>query len=187
VTTILRQVRLLRQIASEFSTFAGQPTPRFGAVSLDGLLEEVTRPYRVGLGLQTTIAVDVPPALPAVYVDRTLIARAFTNLVENAVQAMPNGGTLDVTAGERDGRVAVTFADSGVGMDADAAARAFEPYFSTKTAGSGLGLANARRNIEICGGTIALTSTIGRGTSVIVTLPVTPLDADREAGSTPVQ
>ena len=50
--------------------------------------------------------------------------------------------------------------------------RAFEPYFSTKTAGSGLGLANAKRNIELCGGTMALTSALGRGTTVTLTLPV---------------
>jgi signal transduction histidine kinase len=185
VTTILRQVRLLRQIASEFSMFAGQPTPRLSAVPLDELLEEVTRPYRVGLGSQTTMSVDVPATLPPVWVDRTLIARALTNLVENAVQAMPNGGSLRVTAAAEDATVVLTFADTGVGMDADAATRAFEPYFSTKTAGSGLGLANARRNIETCGGSIALTSTPGRGTSVIVTLPTAAPAAFHEAGSTP--
>src|SRR6185436_15177014 len=139
--------------------------------SLPELLEEVTRPYRVGLGSKTTMTVEVPATLPPVWVDRTLIARALTNLVENAVQAMPNGGTLRVTAAAENGHAVVTFSDTGVGMDAEAAARAFEPYFSTKTAGSGLGLANARRNIETCGGAITLTSAPGRGTSVDVTLP----------------
>jgi signal transduction histidine kinase len=70
--------------------------------------------------------------------------------------------------------VAITVTDTGVGMEPDAVERAFEPYFSTKTAGSGLGLANAKRNIELCGGTIAIASTPGRGTTIRVTLPVEP-------------
>ena len=87
--------------------------------------------------------------------DRTLLSRALTNLVENAIQAMPAGGTLQIAGAARGHDVVLSVTDTGVGMDADAAARAFEPYFSTKTGGSGLGLANARRNIETCGGTIA--------------------------------
>jgi signal transduction histidine kinase len=116
----------------------------------------------------------VPETVPAVWVDRTLVARAFTNLVENAVQAMPQGGRLTIRAEAESGRVAITVTDTGVGMEPDAVERAFEPYFSTKTAGSGLGLANAKRNIELCGGTIAIASTPGRGTTIRVTLPVEP-------------
>jgi signal transduction histidine kinase len=188
VTTILRQVRLLRQIASEFSTFAGQPTPRLAAVPLPEVLEEIVQPYRIGLRADCTIDLQVPAELPRVWADRTLIARALTNLMENALQAMPGGGVLRIatdTDESDESTVAVTFTDTGVGMDAEAAARAFEPYFSTKTGGSGLGLANARRNIEICGGSIVLTSAPGQGTSVRVTL----LRHDRHdvpgSGSTP--
>ncbi len=70
--------------------------------------------------------------------------------------------------------MAITLTDTGVGMDAEAVERAFEPYFSTKTAGSGLGLANAKRNIELSGGTITITSAPGAGTVVRVTLPAGP-------------
>jgi len=185
LTTILRQVRLLRQIASEFSNFAGEPTPRFAAVSVQDLVAEVIRPYTAGLRVRLEITSDVPATLPDVHVDRTLGARALTNLVENALQAMPEGGTLRVT-GRRDGPgVALTFSDSGVGMDAEAVARAFEPYFSTKTAGSGLGLANAKRNIERCGGSIALASVSGQGTTVTVTLPPASRSGEPAAGTTP--
>jgi signal transduction histidine kinase len=187
VATILRQVRLLRQIASEFSTFAGQPVARFGPVELGSLVDEVVRPYQVGITPATTIAVDLPAGLPPVWVDRTLVARALTNLVENAVQAMPHGGTLTISAARLNGRVQLTLRDTGVGMDADAAARAFEPYFSTKTAGSGLGLANAKRNIETCGGSIELASAPGQGTSVVVTLPASPPPGGPEPGSTPAR
>jgi signal transduction histidine kinase len=84
---------------------------------------------------------------------------------------MPLGGRLTVSAHVEDARVVLTITDTGVGMDADALARAFEPYFSTKTGGSGLGLANARRTLELQGGTIALTSATGAGTAVTITLP----------------
>jgi signal transduction histidine kinase len=70
-------------------------------------------------------------------------------------------------------------------MERVAAARAFDPYFSTKTGCSGLGLANARRNIETCGGTIELTSELGRGTTVTVTLPADDSNGGREPESTP--
>jgi signal transduction histidine kinase len=81
--------------------------------------------------------------------------------------------------------VEVTIADTGVGMDETAVARAFEPYFSTKTSGSGLGLANARRNIELIGGRITLSSEAGRGTTITVRLPVAPAAPPDAASSAP--
>src|SRR5205085_7073417 len=134
------------------------------ALRVQELVDELVRPYRAGLDPRLAIDIQIPASLPEARVDRTLISRAFTNLIENALQAMPGGGLLRIGATAGGAEVIVTFADTGVGMDADSAARAFDPYFSTKTAGSGLGLANARRNIELCGGTIQLTSEPGRGT-----------------------
>src|SRR4029077_5202014 len=97
---------------------------------------------------------------------RTLILRALTNVVENALQAMPDGGTLRVSASLDRAMAEIAVSDTGVGMDAEAGGGAFGPYFSTKTAGSGLGLANAKRNVELCGGTMTLSSEFGRGTTV---------------------
>jgi len=70
--------------------------------------------------------------------------------------------------------VMLSVADTGVGMDAEAQARIFEPYFSTKTSGTGLGLSIARRNVELHGGTIAVASTRGVGTTVTISIPSTP-------------
>jgi signal transduction histidine kinase len=113
---------------------------------------------------------DVDEHLPAVLADRTLLQRALTNLVENAVQAMPEAGVLTVSGASDGERVILQLTDTGVGMDEAAVAHAFEPFFSTKTGGSGLGLANARRNIEREGGTVEIASTAGVGTTVTVTL-----------------
>jgi signal transduction histidine kinase len=174
VTTILRQVRLLRQIAGEFSTFAAEPVARPTVVAVPELIEEVVAPYRPGLGRHHRIDVDTAPDLPAVLVDRTLVARALTNVIENALQAMPDGGRLHIAAERKGAAVEVAIRDTGVGMDKESVRRAFEPYFSTKTAGSGLGLANAKRNVELCGGTMTLESEAGRGTTVTLTLPAAP-------------
>jgi len=172
VATILAQVKLLRQIASEFSSYASSPSAKPAEVDSAALLREIIEPYRVGLEGRIRLDVDVPSTLPPVFVDRTLIARSLTNIVENALHAMPGTGTLSVSASHEDHAVHVRISDTGVGMDPEALGRAFEPYFSTKASGTGLGLPIAKRNVELSGGTIAITSQRDHGTAVVVTLPV---------------
>jgi nitrogen fixation/metabolism regulation signal transduction histidine kinase len=172
VAAILSQVALLRRIASEFSSFASSPTARPARFDLHELLVELVGPYRLGLAERVRIEVDVPPDLPPLYADRTLVARALVNLLENAIHAMPTGGTLGVRAAVEGGVIRIAVSDTGAGMDAQALSRVFEPYFSTKAIGTGLGLPIAKRNIELNGGTIAIESERDRGTTVVVTLPV---------------
>lgn len=172
VGTILQQVSLLRQIASEFSSFASSPTARRTNVDVAELVREIVNPYRLGLGERIQFDVDLPDGIPPVHVDRTLVSRALTNIVENALHAMPGPGRLLVHAAHLDGVVRIDVADTGGGMDEEALARAFEPYFSTKATGTGLGLPIAKRNVELNGGTIAVTSERGRGTTVRIGFPV---------------
>ena len=185
VGTILQQVRLLRQIASEFSSFASSPTARRSSVDVTGLLREIVEPYRPGLSGRIRFDVDLAPDVPPVEVDRTLIARAVTNIVENALHAMPGDGELRVRARHADGAVRISVSDTGSGMDEEALARAFEPYFSTKAAGTGLGLPIAKRNVELSGGSIAVTSERDRGTTVTIRLPVAEPAGAAAAGATP--
>jgi signal transduction histidine kinase len=172
VATILTQVRLLRQIASEFSSFASSPTARPSTVNVPELMQEVLEPYRTGLQDRLVFDTDVPADLPPVHVDRTLIARSLTNIIENALHAMPGHGRLSVLARAEDTAVRIRVSDTGAGMDAEALSRVFEPYFSTKSTGTGLGLTIARRNVELNGGTIAVSSERDRGTTVEITLPI---------------
>lgn len=179
VDSILSQVALLRQLAAEFSSFGSSPTPQPAPTPLGALLDEVLRPYRAGLH-HIDVAVTLPPDLPPVHADRVLLARALTNVLENALHAMPGGGRLAITAGVespagddcRRRHVWLRISDTGVGMDQEALERAFEPYFSTKASGTGLGLTIARRNVELLGGTIGVESRRGVGTTVTLTLPV---------------
>jgi nitrogen fixation/metabolism regulation signal transduction histidine kinase len=181
VTAILTQVRLLRQIAGEFSSFASAPTPKPQPTELPVLIEEVAGSYRVGLAGRIEIAVEVPGTLPKVRIDRTLFGRALTNIIENALHAMPGTGRLVIAARADEGAVetplrppvvVVEVTDTGVGMDREALEKIFEPYFSTKTAGTGLGLTIAKRNTELNGGSIAVASQRGVGTKVTMTLPI---------------
>jgi two-component system nitrogen regulation sensor histidine kinase NtrY len=171
VANILGQVRLLRQIAAEFSSFASVPEPRPVETNLQDLVNEVVEPYRSGLAGRVVIATHIPP-LPMVCIDRMLIGRALTNIIENALHAMPGGGTLTIDAAlAPHKRVQLRVTDTGVGMDADSMAKIFEPYFSTKAIGTGLGLTIAKRNVEANGGTISVASERGKGTSVTMAVP----------------
>jgi len=129
-------------------------------------------PYRLGLSGRIGIAVHSAPDLPRVSIDRTLFSRALTNVIENALHAMPGHGTLTVSSRQSTANVVLDVTDTGVGMDQEARAKIFEPYFSTKASGTGLGLTIAKRNVELNGGTIDVTSERGAGTTVTITLPL---------------
>jgi nitrogen fixation/metabolism regulation signal transduction histidine kinase len=176
VNAILAQVTLLRQISTEFSSFASSPTPRPEATDVAALIQETIESYRTGLTGRIEIGVQSPPDLPVVTIDRTLFARALTNIIENALHAMPGTGRLTISlhtlpSGSTTPKVAVEITDTGVGMGAEDIAKIFEPYFSTKATGTGLGLTIAKRNVELNGGTIEVRSTRGTGTTVTMTLP----------------
>jgi signal transduction histidine kinase len=174
VNAILHQVKLLREISTEFSSFASSPTARPEPTDVAALVQEVVSPYRAGLTETVALAVDAPHALPLASIDRTLFSRALTNVIENALHAMPGGGGLTITVSYRaeDPAIVVTITDTGVGMDEEAVRRMFEPYFSTKARGTGLGMTIAKRNVELNGGTIAVHSARDLGTTVTITLPL---------------
>lgn len=173
VNNVLAQVRLLRQIAGEFSSFASSPTVRRAPTALQNVVAEVVGPYRVGLAGRVAIEVDVPDALPRLLLDKVVLGRALTNIIENALHAMPGGGTLRIDAQPVDAsQVELCVRDTGVGMDGAALDKIFEPYFSTRASGTGLGLTIAKRNVELNGGTIAVESEKGVGTIVRLRLPV---------------
>jgi len=172
VASILSQVKLLRQISVEFSSFASSPTPRPEPTALPALIDEVVEPYRTGLAHRIAIDVQAAADLPEVTIDRTLFARALTNVMENALHAMPGTGRLTVSSRQSQSQILVEVRDTGIGMDQEALNKIFEPYFSTKATGTGLGLTIAKRNIELNGGTIAVASERGAGTTVTMTLPI---------------
>ena len=116
---------------------------------------------------------DFDPEAPAVFVIEDHLMQVVLNLLINAVDAMPDGGSLRIEIKPAGNFVALRIRDTGVGMQHDVLGRCFEPLFTTKDKGkgTGLGLSIARDILEAAGGRIELHSAPGRGTIVVVTLP----------------
>jgi signal transduction histidine kinase len=171
--TILKQVRTLRGIVTEFSAFARPPAEELARQDPRAMLEEVVRPYQAGLPPRVELTLDLDGAAPPVRVDRRLLERALLNLLENALQAVGQAGSIRVSLRTRDEgrRVEIEVRDSGPGVAPEARDRIFEPFFSTKTSGSGLGLALVKKIAEDHGGGVSLESTPGEPTRALLWLP----------------
>jgi signal transduction histidine kinase len=135
----------------------------------------------------------IPADLPPVALDRDLFKQALLNLLLNAEQAMPGGGELTVEAtpvvdgcpeGPRP-EIELSVIDTGQGMTEEVCGKVFEPFFSTKRQGTGLGLATTRRIVEAHGGTIAVQSAVGRGTKFTIRLPAAEVPAAAQGAPVP--
>jgi signal transduction histidine kinase len=171
--TILKQVATLRGIVTEFSAFARPPATALEPQEMGRLLEDVLAPYLAALPPDVTLRLEPAPGSVVVRGDRRLIERAVVNLVENALQAVGERGEIAVRLARRDGRVEVEVEDSGPGLDPEIRERIFEPFFSTKIGGSGLGLALVKKIAEDHGGGASLTSGAG-STRALLWLPAEP-------------
>jgi signal transduction histidine kinase len=133
------------------------------------LVEPKTRDQSVSLTVETA------SEIPEIVADPELLKTCFLNLMINGMDAMPEGGSLriEVSAGKEAGQdvVVASVSDTGHGMTPDEIKTAFEPYFSSKETGLGLGLALTKKIVEDHGGTIALESAPGKGTTARVVLP----------------
>lgn len=165
------EVRRLNTIVEEFMTLARAPAPKLETVQVEEILQEVEALATAEIGPRPIGVVrKVHSPLPPIQADRAELKQALLNLVGNAIQAMPEGGTLTIEGGPTRNGVRLTVADTGVGIPAEALPRIFDPYFTTKTKGFGLGLAIVRRVVDAHGGQIEVQSEPGRGTRFEVTL-----------------
>lgn len=110
--------------------------------------------------------------LPRVCLDSRLFRHVLTNLYKNAVQAMPQGGTIEIQISRREGSACLEIVDTGEGIPPLAVEKVFQVFFSTKSGGSGLGLPTVRKIVEAHHGTITCESEVGRGTRFTILLPV---------------
>jgi len=173
--TILKQVRILRGMVTEFSAFARPPAPEMESHDLASILAEVVEPYEASLPPAVELSLEIAPGVPRVRADRRLLERGIVNLLENALQAVGERGSIRVGLRSDGGRrVVIEVRDSGPGVDPEIRDRIFEPFFSTKTSGSGLGLALVKKIAEDHGGGVALESGGREGTRAILWLPAEP-------------
>lgn len=171
--TILEEVDQLSRLVGEFSEFARLPDPEPAQESLERLLDEVLELFAADSGL--TI-VRRSGDVPSVHIDRDQISRVFKNIVGNAVDAMTAARTreLYVETAVVDGYAEIRFADTGPGFVDEAERRVFEPYFTTKSHGTGLGMAISFRIVAEHGGEIVAENRSEGGARVTVRLPLTP-------------
>jgi two-component system, NtrC family, sensor histidine kinase HydH len=173
------QVGRLGGVIEAYQRLSQQPQPIRAEVDLNALVREVLSAQAFAgskrVRLEATLAERLPPA----QLDRELVTSALENIVKNAFEAMPKGGTLRVRTsafGPESGSagVLVEIEDDGVGMDARKRERAFDSFFTTKPEGTGLGLAQVRRVIEAHDGEVTLSSHVGKGTVVRLRFPEHP-------------
>ena len=168
--TILEELRLLRGIIDEFSAFARLPRPRLEATDVNAVVERAIALHGARAD-RVTITTALAPSLPEVLGDRDLLVHALGNLVANALDAMPDGGTLRVLTASVVGGVSVAVADTGPGIAEEQSARLFTPYFTTKKGGTGLGLSIAQSIVSDHGGRIDVETAPGEGTTFRLFLP----------------
>ncbi len=166
------EVRRLNSIVEQFLSLSRPINLKREAIPLEEFLQELTT-LAAGDAKASSVKIElrVPPDLPPLPADRNYLKQLLLNLVLNGVQAMPLGGTLTLEAGADKNNLQITVTDHGTGMDPETLKRIFEPYFTTKPSGSGLGLHIARRIAEAHGGTIVAESQRHRGSSFRVVLP----------------
>ena len=121
---------------------------------------------------QIRLELNVLPETPELQFDSDKLKQAFMNVVLNAMEAMPQGGVLKVSTIMDEDRVGIKVVDNGVGISAADLAHLFEPFFTKKTRGTGLGLANVKRILEEHGGNVEIESTLCAGTTVLMWLPL---------------
>jgi two-component system sensor histidine kinase HydH len=169
LATAEREISAATVIVSDLLEFARAREPAPDEVDLDALFDEVLAVLPPPKG----VIVDRGdrPGQVTVRADRDMLRQVLLNLVGNAYQAMPDGGTVTLAAAGADGSVQLTVRDTGAGMSQEVRDRLFEPFFTTKARGVGLGLAVSRRIVEAHGGRIVVESEEGAGTEFRVVLP----------------
>jgi signal transduction histidine kinase len=178
VQTIWDEAMRARSIVRALRDFARPTSPEMIATDLPELIGHTLDFIRNPLSRAGVIIVESHGELPLIELDPHAIQQVMLNVLTNAMQAMPQGGTLRVETSRRGSDVVVTIADEGEGMDDAVAAQAFLPFFSARqqSGSAGLGLAASLGLVESHRGSIRLTSKVGVGTVVEITLPIARAD-----------
>ena len=173
--TLLAEISNLKGIIERFSEFSRMPQPQFQRVQLNELILGVLQLFQAQLEdpgrAKINSDLQLDPHLEAVEADADLLRRAISNLVLNAMDAMPRGGKLSLRTRNEDGRVLLEVGDTGTGLTREECARIFTPYYTSKQQGTGLGLAIVQSVVSDHGGRIRVQSEPGRGTTFVIELP----------------
>ncbi|MBM4143980.1 MAG: PAS domain S-box protein [Lentisphaerae bacterium] len=171
--TARNEVARLDVIITQFLRAIRPSRPALTVTRIDGVLREALTLLRHEIrNRNIDVKLEFLESIPRIRVDRAQIKQAFFNVIRNAFQAMPDGGSLTVSLHVSDASLGVTFRDTGVGIRPEDMGRVFEPYHTTKADGSGLGMMIVQRIVQEHGGQIEIESKRGEGTAVTILLPL---------------
>ena len=167
--SIVEQIDALTKIANEFSTFAKMPNPSEERVELMSLITGVKEVFEG----QSTITLESNAAEIFVVADKDQFVRVFNNLIKNAIQAIPSEreGKIEIRLQHENGKVTITVTDNGIGIEDAKQGKIFVPYFTTKSTGTGLGLAMVKQIVENHKGSIDFDTVLDEGTTFTIVLP----------------
>jgi signal transduction histidine kinase len=174
--TLLAEINNLKQIIARFSEFSKMPQPQLQQVRVNDLVNGVLRLFQAQLQSRNGGGIEcrthLQEGLAPISADPDLLHRAVSNLVLNAMDAMPQGGILILRTRQNLDRQYIEVCDTGVGLTREECERLFTPYYTSKQHGTGLGLAIVQSVVSDHGGTISVQSEPGKGTTFLIELPI---------------
>jgi signal transduction histidine kinase len=173
--TLLAEISNLKGIIGRFSEFSKMPQPQLQRVQVNEVIHGVVQLFQAQLEApgraKISCELQLDPHLEPVAADADMLHRAISNLVLNAMDAMPQGGVLTLRTRAEDGKVLIEDADTGSGLTPEECERIFTPYYTSKQHGTGLGLAIVQSVVSDHGGSVRVRSEPGRGTAFVIELP----------------
>ena len=160
----------IAKIVEDLQDYAKPLKPNFEKITLEKVIEEVM--LLTPVETVHDVVIDVEAGLPEFTADFSMLKRAVSNLVQNAVQAMPNGGRLTIHAYRNADHLLIDVEDTGVGIPEEVKPKLFNPMVTTKAKGQGLGLAVVKRLVEALNGKISFESQVNKGTRFTISLPI---------------
>ena len=168
--TIEEQVSYINKIVSDLQDFVKPLNPKIEEIDLHKLVKDAFLSSAIPENIKVLISIEED--LPRLVVDRYLIKRVLINLITNAVQAMPDGGTISVKATQKNGVALISVEDTGLGIPEENRNKIFKPLFTTKSKGQGFGLSVCKRLVEAHnGGSITFESEVGKGSKFTIKIP----------------
>jgi len=171
LTDLEDNILYINKIVADLQDYSRRLNPEFSIIDLSEVICNVLSNINIPENVAPSVNVT---GLPSIRTDPALIQRVLTNLVNNAIQAMPDGGDLTITGVIKEEKLLLTVSDTGVGIPEEIKVKLFQPMFTTKAKGQGLGLAVAKRLINALNGTIKFESKKGVGTKFTIELPLVP-------------
>lgn len=173
--TLLGEITNLKQIIGRFSEFSKMPQPQLQQIQLNEVLQGVAQLYQAQFDAPgrppIKCRLELDNNSPVIAADPDLLHRAISNLVLNAMDAMPNGGTLSLRSRGDADKVMIEVSDTGSGLTPEECERIFTPYYTSKQHGTGLGLAIVQSVVSDHGGRISVRSEPGQGSAFVIELP----------------